>query len=312
MESNLISVVVPVHDEAENIPSLVTKIEQALLKVVQTFEIIFVDDGSSDDSLGIIKALAESNKNIKYVGLTRNFGKERAMTAGLRRSKGQAAIMMDADHQHPPRLLPEFIKLWQEGAEVVIGLRKGSEKNGAFRGLASKTFNNGLSRFSHQAIIPYATDFRLLDRKVIDEFNQFTERNRLTRGLIDWLGFKYSFIEFKAEPRLKGSSLSKRKLMQLAVHSYVSHSLFPLKVAGYLGAFMTLLAGIFGVFIIIERYILSDPYNLHFSGPAILATILVFMVGIVLVSLGLVALYVANIHDEVINRPLYVVREESE
>lgn len=155
-----------------------------------------------------------------------------------------------------------------------------------------------------------ATDYRLLDRKVITQFNRLTEKNRITRGLIDWLGFNRDYVYFKVKPRKFGQApYNFAKLSQLAMSSFANHSLFPLKFAGYLGIFITFFAGILGLFIFIERYVLKDPLNLDISGTAMLAVFTLFLVGVILVCLGLIALYIANIHQEVSGRPLYVVKE---
>ena len=190
----------------------------------------------------------------------------------------------------------------------MVGVRDGERSQGLVRNASSRAYYGILSRISATAITPRATDYRLLDRVVIDEFNRFTERNRLSRGLIDWLGFERDYLYFTAAPRTKGQSYSRIKLTRLALNSFVSHSMLPLRLAGYLGIVITFVSGLGGLFIIIERYILNDPWHLHFSGPAQLAVILVFLVGIILICLGLIALYIANIHDEVMNRPIYVVR----
>jgi len=166
---------------------------------------------------------------------------------------------------------------------------------------------NGISSTS---IVPHSTDFRLLDRIVIDEFNKLTERNRMTRGLVAWLGFKRSYIFCIVDPRHAGSvKYSYPKLFKLAMHTFVGHSLLPLKLAGYLGIFITFFSGLLGLFILVERYIFGDPWNLGFSGPAILGVVILFLVGIILVCLGLIALYIGNIYGEVMGRPLYVVRK---
>ncbi|NBS42009.1 hypothetical protein EBS80_05135 [bacterium] len=178
-----------------------------------------------------------------------------------------------------------------------------------WRRAGSAAFYHVLSRISETPVTRDATDFRLMDRVVIDEFNRFTERRRMTRALIDWLGFRRAYVSFEAPARPNGRSrYSFLKLVRLAASGFVSQSLFPLKIAGYLGVLITLFSGAFGLFILVEKYGLHDPLALNFSGTAILAVINLFLIGIVLCCLGLIALYVANIHAEVANRPLYAVR----
>ena len=158
-------------------------------------------------------------------------------------------------------------------------------------------------------IVSQATDFRLLDKEVINEFNKMTERNRMTRALIDWMGFKRQYISFEANERLHGeASYSFWKLLRLAFNSVISFSLFPLRIAGYLGIFITLISGLLGLFIFITKYVMG---SMEFSGPAILAVVTLFLIGIVLICLGLIALYIANIHGEVSNRPLYIIRKST-
>jgi glycosyltransferase involved in cell wall biosynthesis len=310
---DLISIIVPCHDEAENIEPLFVELKKVLGSVASArFELIFVDDGSSDDTVAALRSLQIREPRVRIIELVRNFSKEIAITAGLNVCRGQAAICLDADLQHPPALIPELIAKWGEGAEVVIGVRRtGKGHTGVVKRLAGGLFYRLMNAVSDVEIVPHATDYRLIDRAVIDEFNRFTERNRITRGLIDWLGFRRAYVEFTPAKRRAGeSTYGYIKLVHLAVNSIVSMSLFPLKAAGYFGVVIVLVSGPLGFFIFVEKYILQDPWHLNITGTAILGVILMFLVGIILISLGLMALYVASIHTEVMNRPLYVARRE--
>ncbi|MDP8215398.1 MAG: glycosyltransferase family 2 protein [Candidatus Euphemobacter frigidus] len=310
----IISIIVPVYNEEKNIPLLYDKLTIIGEEIREKYdlEIIFVNDGSTDTSQQVISDLSNSDDRVKYVELSRNFGKEVALTAGINNCRGVACIMLDADLQHPVELIPEFIRKWKEGAETVIGIREENKNGGLIKNAGSSLFYRIINRIASVNIIPGATDFRLLDRIVIDEFNKFTERNRISRGLMDWLGFKRSYIWFKVGERVRGRpGYSFFKLLRLAMNSFVSLSLFPLKIAGYLGLLITTISGIMGLFIFIENFILKDPMELKFSGPAMLAVFIMFLVGVVLSCLGLMALYIAAIHGEVVNRPLYVVRKKN-
>lgn len=308
-KDKLISIIIPVYNEEKNLLPLYDGVIKALEKTDCDHEIIFIDDGSRDSSLEKLKSIAESDENIKILEFSRNFGKEIAVTAGINHCLGDACIMIDADLQHPPNLITEFIKKWEDGAEVVVGVRKENNEKNLAKKLGSLLFYKIMGKISETDITPNATDFRLLDRTVVDAFNRFSERNRMTRALIDWLGFDREYVYFKAEKRMSGKAgYSFFKLLKLALSGFISHSLFPLKFAGYLGIVITFFSGTLGLFIFIEKYILNDPWGLSFSGPAILAVIILFLVGIVLVCLGLIALYIANIHGEVIGRPLYVIK----
>lgn len=308
-----ISIVVPAHQEEKNIPLFYRTLVKVLDKIkIYEFEIIFVDDGSQDATFGQIAKLAKSDARVKYIQFSRNFGKEMATTAGLNHSTGDAVMMIDADLQHPPKHIPEFLDKWERGAEIVIGVRNGNNGEGLIKKLGSVVFYRLIRLIAETKIVPQATDFRLLDRCVVEAFNKFTERNRITRGLIDWLGFQKDYVYFESPARTNGNSpYSTSKLVKLALSSFITHSLLPLKLAGYAGVIIIATSGPLGLFIIIERYILSDPLGMNFTGPAMLAVFTLFLVGIVLSCLGLIALYIANIHGEVINRPMYIMRKNN-
>lgn len=310
-KDTLISIIVPVFNEAEGLPTFHKALTKKIDKLPYQFELLFVDDGSSDDSLQVLEKLADQDPRIRVIEFARNFGKELATSAGLHSAKGDAALMIDADLQHPVELIKDFIKKWEDGADVVVGIREGDTHDSMPKRLASKTFYKLLSAMAEVDITPNATDFRIVDRVVVDHFKRFTERGRMTRGLIDWLGFKREFITFEANERQFGTAgYSLIKLFKLAINSFISNSLMPLRVAGYLGVLIILLSTPLGLFIFFEKYLLHNALGIVFSGSAILMVILMFLVGIILVSLGLIALYIANIHIEVVGRPLYVVRSE--
>ncbi len=307
--NTLISLIIPMKNEATNVPL----IYRALTAVANTlpdysFEYLFVDDGSNDATDEAVRALQKNDATVQLIALTRNFGKEAATSAGLHQAQGEAAIMIDADLQHPPQLIPKFLERWRAGDDVVIGKQKPDASYASFtKRLTARWFYRFINRISSVEITPHATDYRLLDRAVIDEFNHLTERNRITRGLIDWLGFKRSFIEFTPDQRASGQrSYSYRQLVRLASNSIVSLSLFPLRIAGYLGMGIVLLSTPLIAFIMFDR--LARHNSMNFTGSATLAAMMLFLIGIVLICLGLIALYIANIYGEVQNRPLYVVK----
>lgn len=303
----LISIVIPTYNEVENIQPVYQAITPVLQSLPYMYEIIFVDDGSHDGTHEEINRLMARDQHVKVVELARNFGKEVALTAGLDGAFGDAVIMMDADLQHPPELIPDFIAKWEAGADVVIGVRNGY-KTSSFKKLASHAYYKLVNRLFDNNLIPHATDFRLLDKRVCRYFSEFTEHNRMTRGLIDWLGFHRDVIYFNAPARRYGqASYTIRKLIGLTTDSFISHSMFPLRLAGYLGAVIMLISIPLGLFIGFDRYILNNHFG--FSGPAILAVLNLFLSGITLFCLGLISMYIAAIHRETSNRPLYVVRQ---
>lgn len=308
-QRKLISVVVPVYNEAANVPLLVDELGKRADSLDYDFEFLLVDDGSRDESVEAIQLAASRDHRVKLVQLARNFGKEAAVSAGFSETRGDAVIVMDADLQMPPKLMGKFIQKWEAGAEVVVGVfaKRNMSKIRAF---GAKCFYGIMQRIGHAKITPNATDYRLLDREVVDAFNDLTERNRITRGLIDWLGYERDYIYFQQEPRKNGEpTYSFKKLIELAINSFTSFSLLPLKMAGYLGLFILTFTIPLGIFLGVMRFGFDDPYNWGLHGPVFLAVLTLFLVGVVLACLGLISLYIAHIHAEVINRPLYVIRK---
>jgi len=303
-----ISIVIPVYNEAANLRPLYNELSKTLEALSYQFEILFIDDGSKDQSATVLCELAREHDHITLLQFARNFGKEAAVSAGLHAAKGDAVVIMDADMQMPPSLLGEFTAKWEAGAEVVVGVF--ASRNMRFiRRVGAKAFYRIMQQIAHTKITPHATDYRLLDREVVDTFNSLPERNRITRGLIDWLGFERAYVYFEQAPRLHGTpTYSFSKLVTLAMNSFTSYSLFPLRLAGYLGIIILILSSVGGAFLWIETFILNDPFRWGVSGTAFLAVMLLFLVGVVLACLGLISLYIAHIHAEVIDRPLYIVR----
>jgi len=312
----LISIIVPAHNEEKNILLFMSSFRYIFesLRSKYFFELLFINDGSNDNTLSEIYSVIDNNPDIdiKVIDLSRNFGKEVALTAGLNLCTGSCAIMIDADLQHPIELIPEFIAKWESGADVVVGVRKTNKDDNILKKIGSLIFNKIVSKISSVDYTSRSTDYRLIDRVVIDEFNKLKEGNRMTRGLIDWLGFKREYIYFDAKPRINGErSYSLKKLYRLFIDGIIQNSLFPLKIAGYLGGAITLVSGIFGLCIIIGRYIVKNSWWQSISHNVILGVLNMFLIGIVLCCLGLIALYIADISNESKGRPLYVINKKT-
>lgn len=307
----LLSLIIPAYNEAKNLPHLLSEIVTVCESLPTTYEVLIVNDGSTDDTLEVAEALARQHgSKVRVINFSRNFGKESATTAGYRLAQGDAVMAIDADLQHPPALIPQFVEKWQAGSDVVIGVRHNTAGDSLLKRLGSLFYYKIINSMSETLIVPRATDFRLLDRQVVDELNKLTEHSRMTRGLIDWLGFRRDYLYFTAPDRLHGeASYSFWKLVKLATESFIAHSLFPLRLAGYLGMFIMALSGLLGVVMIVDRYI--DTLGFNFSGPAILANIILFLVGIVLIMLGLLSFYIGQIYHDAQNRPLYVVQKKT-
>lgn len=303
----VISVVVPVYNEEAGILDF---LDEQLLPVISgllyTVEVVVVNDGSRDKTLAEIdKCKLKKNKNFKIVSFTRNFGKEIALSAGIKEATGEAVILIDGDGQHPVEMIPKMIAEWEKGAEIVTAVR---EENTTRHKLGSKLYYVTMRMFGNKQVVVGAMDFRLISRSVANEFNDFTERNRLARGLIDWMGVPQTYIKVKTKNRVKGKpTYSAKRLARLTVDSLVSASRTPLLIFGYIGIFITVVSFLFGLFILIQQYILGDPLGLDWSGAVAMSVFVSFLVGLVLISQAITALYISQIHVEAKGRPLYII-----
>lgn len=305
----LISLVIPAYKEEKNIPLIYTEIQNTLLTIKKyDFEIIFVNDGSPDETWFEIEKLCHSDKRVKGVNLSRNFWKEVCLTAGIEHASWDAVITFDWDGQHPVEQIPNFLREWETWYQIVYNVRPKTQGASFVKKLSSKLFYKIFNAVSEFTFEDRTTDYRLLDRTVVDYFLKFSERNRLYRGIIDWLGFDKKALVFDAKKRLDDgqSSYSYKQLWNLAINSLTSFSIFPLKLVGYLGFFMTAFSSLLFVFVIIDKLTI-DKFS--FSNIAALLLINMSLVGIVLMALGLIALYIARIHEEVQGRPMYIVKE---
>lgn len=310
MKKITISCVIPVYNEQSGINNFHISLVKVLKKLNLDYEIIYVDDGSTDKSAEYLYNLEKSDNNIRPIYFSRNFGKEIATTAGIHAAAGNAILIIDADGQHPVELIPKFISNWQNGSKVVIGVRKSNNKEGMVKKYGSIIFYKTLKMLGAPDVIPGSTDFRLIDKEVANIFNKLTEHSRITRSLIDWVGFEKSFIEFEAKAREHGeASYSNKKLIVLAMNGFVSLSFTPLYLTGYLGAFITVLSFFATSFVLINEYLLGDPLVLNITGTAFLALFILFLVGILMIGQGLLALYIARIYTETQNRPLYITKK---
>ena len=304
--SKLISVVIPVFNEEKNILRVFGEIKKTFQKISHDFEIIFVNDGSEDKSFLEIHKLTRENHQVKLIDFAKNFGKEVALTAGCHFAKGDAVITMDADLQHPPNLIPEMVSKWEKGTEVVYTVRRENKGASLTKKITSKLYWWLFQKITSVNTEPHSTDFRLMDKKIIEIFRDLPERGRIFRGMIDWIGHKRERIEFVAPERESGApGYSYGKLIGLAINSFTAFSLLPLKLAGYLGALITSISFILLAIMLITKFV----GLLIFSPLAMIAVSNTLLIGIVLICLGFIALYIARIHDEVINRPLYLIRK---
>lgn len=309
-KEKIISIVTPVYNEEKNISIFYVELNKVINQLADKyfFEIIFINDGSRDASILELQKIAEENENVKVLNFSRNFGKEAALSAGLNFSNSEAVITMDSDLQHPAVLIKNLIQNWERGYEVVYTVRRENQGAGLIKKITSQIYWWLFNKISSTHSVPYSTDFRLLDRKVVEEFKKFSERERLYRGIVDWMGFKRFKIEFSAPMRKNGqANYSYFKLIQLAVNSLTAFSLLPLRIAGYLGIFITFSSLILLFIMLVSRWF-YDPSI--FSSLAFVVVLNTILIGLVLTCLGLIALYIARIHNEVSNRPLYIIKNK--
>ncbi len=303
-----ISVVIPVLNEARSLVQLLPSIAQVLAQSGLGWEIVVVDDGGTDNLREVIAdfAQADSTRNVQLVRLSRNFGKEAALTAGLEHARGDAVLCMDGDGQHPPHLLLEMIRLWQQGNEMVIAVQRMRTSESLFLVKAKAIFYRLLQGEGRFKIPPNAGDFRLMDRRVVSALLRLPERSRYMKGLYAWLGFRTVTLPFDADPRWEGKSKFRfRQLSELALTGITSFSMKPLRMVSRIGFGISFFALMYGLYIVFETLFFGNPV----SGWATLSAGIMLLSGIQLVCLGVIAEYLGRIFEEAKQRPLYIVAD---
>jgi dolichol-phosphate mannosyltransferase len=302
----MISVVIPAYNETGNISVIAGKIKEQL-REEGPYELLFVDDGSTDGTLQEIKAAINEDPCVKYISLSRNFGHQNALKAGLDYATGNCVICMDADMQHPPHVLPKLIKYWKEGYDVVYTVRKDNESVSRFKRATSKTFYKLMNLLCDVEIPMGSADFRLMDKKVVDEIRQFRENWIFMRGLVSWLGFRQIGVEYEVEPRHVGSSkYSFSKMLAFAVQGATSFSILPLRLSMVVGFIFSMVSFLYGVYALYVKIFTGVALK---GWTSILMSIL-FLGGIQLLSLGIIGEYVGKMFIETKGRPSYVIREK--
>ena len=302
-----ISILVPCYNEAQSLELL----HKEIVRVISTlenykWEILFVNDGSRDNTMEVIKGLREKDSRISYVDLSRNFGKENAMLAGFDHAKGDAVIIMDADLQHPPAVIPEMIQKWEEGYDDVYAQRKTRGKESWLRKKLTKSYYRLLQGSSRVDVLPNVGDFRLLDRKCIDALCQMRESGRYTKGMYCFIGFKKIGVEFETQDRVLGeSSMSYKKLMNLALEGITSYTTAPLRWATFIGLIVSFFAFAYMIFVLVKAFLYGDPV----AGYPTLLTVILFIGGVQLLTIGIIGEYLAKVFVEVKDRPVYFVKE---
>ncbi|MDX2157507.1 MAG: glycosyltransferase family 2 protein [Hyphomicrobiaceae bacterium] len=301
-----LSLVVPVLNEARSVDLLARRIAGALETLGNPFEVIIVDDGSTDGTLAALKALNARDPRFKALSLSRNFGKEVAVAAGMRHASGAAVVIMDGDLQHPPEMIGQFVDLWDEGYDVVYGQRTDRSRNTAFERLSARAFYKLFYNLSGTELPGGAGDFRLLDRRVVDVYNTLPERARFNKGLFAWLGFRSVGVPFEVAARAHGSSRwALRRLVHFAIDGIASFTTVPLKVWSYVGVLVSGVALLYATVFLVKTMI----WGVDVPGFPTLIISVLLLGGIQLISLGVIGEYLGRVYEEVKGRPLYIVAD---
>lgn len=302
-----VTLLIPCYNEENSLPAL----EKALNELMNAnssyvWEILFVNDGSKDQTLQLIKGMRDIDKRICYVDLSRNFGKENAMLAGFDYANGDCMVIMDADLQHPPSVIPEMLRKWEEGYDDVYGKRITRGQEPWLRKKLSLLFYKVLQKSARYDILQNVGDFRLLDRKCIEELKKIREVERYTKGMFAWIGFRKAFVEFETQDRIAGESHMRLfTLLKLAVNGITSFTVAPLKIATVLGFFSSIIAFVYMIYVFIKAFLYGDAV----AGYPTIVILILFFGGIQLITLGIIGEYLGKVFNETKNRPVYIAQE---
>ena len=303
-----ITVLVPCHNEEENLNALYNALT-GMMKASNKYDwkILLIDDGSQDHTLDVMKALRKKDGRVAYVSLSRNFGKEAAMLAGLDYASGDCAIVMDADLQHPVEVIPQMLSEWEKGYDDVYARRTDRGKESWLRRKLSMAYYRLLQKLAKIDILPNVGDFRLLDRKCIDALRQLRESERYTKGLYCWIGFRKKEISFRQGDRRAGkSSFNYHKLLNLAIEGITSYTTAPLRISTVMGLIVSAVAFIYMIYVLLKTLLVGEPVH----GFPTLIIVILFLGGIQLVSIGIIGEYLGRIFNETKHRPVYLIREK--
>lgn len=307
MNNPIISIIAPCYNEEETIEPFLRRIEEILTQINQPYEIVFINDGSRDNTLNVLLNAKQNFKNIRIINFSRNFGKEAALTAGLDKARGEAAIPIDVDLQDPPELIKELVARWREGYDVVLAKRADRTSDSFAKRVSADLFYKLNGKISNVDIPNNVGDFRLMSKRVVEALNQLPENQRFMKGLFAWVGFKTVVIEYVREKREAGqSSFNGWKLWNFALDGITSFSTLPLRIWLYIGALVSFLSFLYGSFIILKTLI----FGVDLPGYASLAVIMLFLGGIQLIGIGILGEYIGRIYSESKRRPSYIIEGE--
>jgi len=301
------SLIIPIYNEEETIPELYRRVSDIMDSLDDSVELILINDGSGDRSLNLMRELQERDARVCYISFARNFGHQAAVTAGLNFARGQVIVVLDADLQDPPELIPKMIESWQAGYHVVYAQRTKRKKESWFKRLTAYVFYRLLQQLADVDIPADTGDFCLMDRQVVDVLNSMPERNRYIRGLRAWIGFRQTAVKFERDPRFAGEvKYTFKKSLALAINSLVSFSKIPLRLSTYLGLFSALIALFMALLVLYWR--LQEPES-PVTGLATILIVVFFLGSVQLISVGILGEYIGRIYEEVKGRPAYTIAE---
>ncbi len=302
-----LSIILPFHNEGVTVAALFQRLYPVLSRLGLSYEVICVDDGSTDNTYAQLCREREQDLRVKPVRLARNFGKEAALTCGLHLARGRAAITIDSDLQHPPELIPQLVEAWRGGAKMVYAIRSNRDADGPLRKLLTKAFYALFRHIADVQLPEGAGDFRLLDRVVVDAVNAMPERNRFMKGLMTWVGFNYALVPFEVAPRSDGKShWNFLRLVRFAFDGLTSFSTLPLRIWTWCGSMISLFALGYGIYLTVRTL----AFGIDVPGFASLMVGILFLGGIQLLSLGVIGEYLARVFTEVKGRPIYLIAEK--
>lgn len=307
MNNPIISIIAPCYNEEETIEPFLRRIEEILTQINEPYEIVFINDGSRDNTLNVLINAKQNFKNIRIINFSRNFGKEAALTAGLDKARGEAVIPIDVDLQDPPELIKELVARWREGYDVVLAKRADRTSDSFAKRVSADLFYKLNGKISNVDIPNNVGDFRLMSKRVVEALKQLPENQRFMKGLFAWVGFKTFAIEYVREKREAGqSSFNGWKLWNFALDGITSFSTLPLRIWLYIGALVSFLSFLYGSFIILKTLI----FGVDLPGYASLAVIMLFLGGIQLIGIGILGEYIGRIYSESKRRPSYIIEGE--
>ena len=303
-----ISVIIPVYNEEDNVQHLYQRLSSVMQELKVSYELIFVNDGSRDNSLALIKLLAKKHTEVKFIDFSRNFGHQVAVTAGLDKTIGNSVVIIDADLQDPPELIGEMYQKWKEGYEVIYAKRKTREGESFLKLWTAKLFYRILGKLTSISIPVDTGDFRLIDKKIVEVLREMPEKNKFLRGQISWIGFNQTFVSYERQKRQSGETgYTYRKMLNFALDGITAFSDVPLKIVTYFGFIVSIFSFFVAIYALYSKFILED----YVQGWTSLIITILFLGGIQMIAIGIIGEYLSRMNHNIRNRPLYIIRESN-